>query len=141
MNLLGQSYLRQSAIGKFPSPRETEVLGDVSPAVFDQAIERGTVTPGQLVQLGLVWKGNTNFLGWGGGAPSLNPGFRAKLAYVMAHRYLQLGQIDDASQFFAMAERESPPESPAALLAARSERLLKEGKEQVSLSGTPGDAP
>lgn len=72
----------------------------------------GKIGKSQSLQLLLAWKGISNFLGWGGVAPSLQPGLRGKLAYIMGHRYLRLGKPDDAKTFFQTAIGDAPKDSP-----------------------------
>src|SRR5690606_25840552 len=91
--------LRLSAVGKSPISSEWEVIRKLSVAIFDQAIERGTLTPPQFIQLGLTWKRRTNSHGWGGIASQLDPKSRASLAYVMAHRDLHLAMAIEAAEF------------------------------------------
>ena len=74
------------------------------------------LTKVQLVQLLAAWKGISNFLGWGGITPSLDPPFRAPLAYVMG-RYRALGKLREAADLFATAAADAPGDSPVWRLA------------------------
>jgi len=67
----------------------------------------GQFSKPQMLQLLLTWKGVTNFLGWGGLAPQLAPQLRGPLAYVMAHRYIQLQRHDDAKMFLGTAQADA----------------------------------
>ena len=95
---------------------------------FVAVTDEGTVSQTQMIQLALAWKGITNFLGWAGVAPNLQPNLRGPIAYVMGHRYLRLGQPKDASMFFNTALTDAPNGSPLATMAqAELDRLLPSG--------------
>jgi hypothetical protein len=72
----------------------------------------------------LAWTGTAGFLGWGGLAPTLQPRIRGPLAYVLGHRFLGMGQRDDAVAAFHAAVADGPPGSPLRRLAqAQLDRL------------------
>src|SRR4029077_15687753 len=81
----------------------------------------------QMIALTLTWKGTTNFLGWGGVAPGLEPSLRGPLAYVLGQRYLtRLKMPAEALPFFETAVRDAPPGSSLQRLAqAEVDRLKK----------------
>jgi hypothetical protein len=83
----------------------------------------------QLISLVLTWKGTTNFLGWSGLAPNLDPSLRGPLAYVLGHRYsLRLKKPAEAITFFQTAVRDAPPNSALGRLAQAEIDRLKKNK-------------
>jgi hypothetical protein len=78
----------------------------------------------RVAQLGLTWKGTTNFFGWGSAGPALPPGVRGPMAYVLGFRFEKLGRPKDARAFFDTARKVALPGSPLARLAqAQLDRL------------------
>src|SRR5690606_540504 len=91
--------------GAFPTPLDAEqdaiLWGVLSQGLDD--FTRDKLGKSQLLQLGLTWKGTTNFLGWASVAPRLDPNLRAPLSYVMGHRFLVLKKPAEAEMFFRTA--------------------------------------
>jgi hypothetical protein len=77
------------------------------------------------VQMAFAWKGTTNFLGWGGLAPSLDPGLRGPLAYVLGHRYQRLGRTESVAEFFRTAQRDAAAGSVLSKLAQAELKRLE----------------
>jgi hypothetical protein len=72
----------------------------------------GKLNIAQVFQVFQSWRGSTNFLGWGGVAPTLDPAVRGPLAYLLGHRYRRLGQpASVVNNFFRAAEKDAPPNS------------------------------
>ncbi len=98
-------YVRQqgTADGKL-SPEQEEVLWSLFYRLWQDYLAENIQTA-QVASLGMTWKGYTNFLGWGGAAPSFKPDMRAPLAYLFGLRYLKLKQPQQAAEFFREAQR------------------------------------
>ena len=111
----------------FPGPLNADLEG----VLWDVAEKLHTVhvtsklNTAQIFQLGLTWKGTTNFLGWSGVAPSLEPSLRGPLAFVFGHRYLRLNQTKEAANFFRTAVQDSQPPSALRRLAQQELDRLK----------------
>ena len=122
--LLVNEGLVQGAFPQDPSPEQAEIAWQAACEVYQGVARTGKIENSQLLQLVLAWKGVTNLFGWAGVAPSLEPGFRGKLAYIMGHRYLKLGKSDDAKALFRTAVADAPKGSPLARLAQADLDLL-----------------
>jgi hypothetical protein len=83
---------------------------------FLAAALQGSVTKAQGFQLAMSWKGTTSIFGWAGVAPSLPPNLRGPTAYIMGQRYLRLGRLKDAAEFFRMAAKDAAAGSELAQL-------------------------
>ena len=59
----------------------------------------------------MTWKGNAGMLGWAGASPGLDPTFRGPAAWLFGHRFLRLGQPEQARAFFAVAAKETAADS------------------------------
>jgi tetratricopeptide (TPR) repeat protein len=114
---------RQGAFIGATSPEQDALLWKLCEDGHTAFVNRRLSLP-QLIQIGLSWKGTTNFLGWAGVAPGLDPALRGPLAYLLGHRYLRLSRPADAATFFRTALADAPPDSPLRRLAqAELERL------------------
>ncbi len=100
--LLANALICQGAFGDQLSKDQDELVWQVS-SEFSQKVRDSSISNAQIVQLGLAWKGVTNFLGWGGIAQSLEAKQRGQVAYVLGHRYLRLKQTEDAVKMFREA--------------------------------------
>ena len=122
------SLLRKEGFvaGTVITPEHDELLWNLCEEIW-QSIRAGKLEHGHLLQMGLTWKGTTNFLGWGGLSPSLakQPSLRGPLAYVMGQRLLRLGQAPaQAVPLFRTALGDAPEGSPLRRLAeAELQRL------------------
>jgi len=114
--LLGLEILKQGAFTKGMTPEQEEVVWAILQKWADLFLS-GKMSRTQLLQLGLTWKGTTNFLGWGSVAPALPPEVRGGLAYLFGHRFLHLGKKAEASTFFRTASADAPEGSPLRRLA------------------------
>ena len=85
---------------------------------------RGQIPPTMIVSIGLAWKGQTGFLGWGG---VLAPNIRGPAAYLIGLRYVRvLKKPADAVKLFQTARDDAVPGSPLRTLAeAELARLMK----------------
>ena len=70
-----------------------------------------------MLQLALSWKGTTNFLGWGGLAPKLEPSLRGPIALVLGHQYRRLNKPADSLAAFKIAAADAPEGSTLRKLA------------------------
>ena len=133
MVLASSEWARQRGFDGNANSEQEQLLEQMAGDVFDGIFIHGTIRSTQMVQLGLTWKGVTNYLGWQGVASTLEPGLRARVAYVMAHRYIRLNNRDQAALFLEQAATDLPKDSPLAELATEDHRLLKAGHGKVSL--------
>ena len=104
---IAAEYARRGAFDRDLSPAEEnqvwEMVESAVPAFLENRLGQG-----QLIQLLLSWKGTTNFLGWGGVAPTLDPTLRGPMAYVVGHRLLRLGKPADATRLLKTALADAP---------------------------------
>ena len=118
--LIAAEALRQGALPKELSAEQESVLWQTVTSAYNQFVKTQSLTERHFLQFALTWKGTTNFLGWGGVAPSLKPPFRAQLAYVFGHRYRdRLKRSQEAIAFFRTAAQDSPPGSTLQRLAQK----------------------
>ena len=85
------------------SPDQEEVAFETIGAAMDGMVYDGSIQMGQVVQLALTWKGQSGFIGWGAVGPTLDPKVRAGFAYTFAHRYIAMGNKDQAIKFLETA--------------------------------------
>jgi hypothetical protein len=117
--VLGATELaRQTAFGGQWTDQQEELVWTVAAETFDLQ-NAGKLSAAQALNLAMTWKGLTNFLGWGGLAPTLDPVYRSKVAYLFAHRYLALGKREEATRFRQTVLTDSPPDSQAYRLASQ----------------------
>ncbi|MBM4034856.1 MAG: serine/threonine protein kinase [Planctomycetes bacterium] len=115
--------LRADALGGTPSEEQDALAWGVAQDFVGLYCE-GRLSVAQVAQAFLTWKGTTNFLGWAGLAPSLEPKSRGPLAYLLGRRYLRLGKPKEAADFFRTALADAAPDSPLRRLAqAELDRL------------------
>ncbi len=126
MVLMGQAFVRSKAFGGVVSDEQDELLWQIMTRSHSDLLEGGKLKMPQLMQLGIAWKGTTNFLGWGGVAPSLDPEYRAMVAWMLGHRFLLLGRRDDAVKFFETAVRDATADSLTARLSLNDLQLARE---------------
>lgn len=98
-------YIRAGGMPAKLSADQDAVLWGVCEKLHHEYVSAKFGVP-QFLALTLTWKGTTNFLGWDGIAPSLDPKLRGPLAYVVGFRYLRLLRPDDARRFFETALRD-----------------------------------
>lgn len=126
--LLGAEFVHQTAMPRELSAEQQEVVWTAADKIYLASMEDKLQTP-QFFSLLLTWKGTTNFLGWGGLAPNLDPALRGALAYVIGQRYLlRLQKPAEALTFFQTALRDAPPNSALARLAQAEVDRLKKAK-------------
>ncbi|MBI1312832.1 protein kinase [bacterium] len=133
MLLMGQAFLRSKALDGVVTDEQDEVLWQAMRRSHRDLLELGKLKMPQLMQLALAWKGTTNFLGWGGVAPTLDADYRATMSWIFGHRFLRLGRRDDALKFFETAIRDAPADSLTADVARRDLELLRQNQGSVSL--------
>lgn len=97
---------RQGCLSGEPSAEEDAALWEVAMMSCDAARERN-LAKDQFLKLFLSWKGITGVLGWGGVRGTLEPGYRAGMAYVFGKRCLMLGKREEALGLFTEAEAEA----------------------------------
>ena len=124
--VIGYTLLRENALPRQVSPEQDQFAWDLMEDLWRRHHTTDTLSRDMMLSLALTWKGTTNFLGWSGVAPKLEPSFRGPIAYIMGHRYLRLNYPDSARDFFQTALKNAPPNSTLARLAqAEIERLGK----------------
>ena len=116
--------VRNSMAGDVTGEQE-ELVWQLATDVFERVVHKGEIGRIQLMQLAAAWKGIAGILGWGGVRPQLQPAFRGRLAYVLAHRYIRLKQLDDAANLFEAAVTDATAGSSLATLAATDLQLLR----------------
>ncbi len=100
--LVAMETVRHGCLDRPLTPDEDEVLWQLVGDLFT-AYRAGKVNAAQLFQMAQTWRGSTNFLGWAGLAPSLEPRLRGPLAYFAGHRYRRLGKAAEVERFFRAA--------------------------------------
>jgi WD40 repeat protein/tetratricopeptide (TPR) repeat protein/predicted Ser/Thr protein kinase len=86
----------------------------------------GKINLGQLVPIGLTWKGTSGVLGWGSLAPSLPRAKRGPLAYVFGQRYARvLHKPAEAASFFRTALADAGSDERLRRLAQKELDRLK----------------
>lgn len=101
--LVAADILREGAWQEPPTPDEDALLWKLVEDIYS-AYMSGQIKMGQIVALGLTWKGTSGFLGWGSLAPNLQPERRGPLAYVFGCRYARILQKPtEAAAFFRTA--------------------------------------
>jgi len=137
--LLGQTFFRQKAFEGILSTAQDQTLWDFVAEGHSRVLETGTLKASQLMQLALTWKGTTNFVGWGGVAPTLPKEFRAKAAWVFGHRFMRLGKPVEAKQFLETALKDAPPNSELSRIVQQDLELLQQERVRLLVeSEVPG---
>jgi tRNA A-37 threonylcarbamoyl transferase component Bud32/tetratricopeptide (TPR) repeat protein len=116
LRLIFCEIARQGATGEDIRPALDTYLWETA-GRFLSRYATGEIADGDLLFLILAWAGNAGALGWGGVASRLEPSLRADAAYMFGHRFLRLGQAEQAREFFATALRDAPPDAPVRPLA------------------------
>ena len=107
LQLAGATILRLNGFGGTISVEQEDMIWRTMESLFDEIVLNGRVKATQIAQLGLAWKGVTNFIGWGGVAPQLEPEMRAQLAWLMAYRALLKGNSSQAVTYFETVIRDT----------------------------------
>ena len=81
-----------------------------------------------MLQLALSWKGTTNFLGWGGLAPKLEPSLRGPIALVLGHQYRRLNKPADSLAAFKIAAADARRVRPSASSRRRRSPHRSDGR-------------
>jgi len=124
MLVIAFEAMRQTGMGTEVTDEQDAVVWELVEAGYSALFETGAVSKAQMFQLALTWKGITNFLGWAGVAPALEPELRGPIAYILGHRYLRLNRPEDARTFFRSARDDAPDGSRLKALAqAELDRL------------------
>ena len=98
--LMFQEIFRDEAFSGHYTPEQEELVWRAVGDLYTALCRTGKLDKLKILQFIWAWKGMSNFLGWGGLSPKLEPGLRGPLAYVIGHRYFQLKQPDDAKVCF-----------------------------------------
>jgi hypothetical protein len=116
--LLLTAVLQQAAFPGPLSPEQDELLWNFV-ADLHAALLAGKFTETQLLAASLTFKGTPRVpgLSWKGLAETLEPRIRGPAAYLVGHRYLRLGNPQDAESFFRVAVADAQRGSPLRRLA------------------------
>jgi len=117
-------YFRAGAVGDKLSAEQDEIFWNISEKMH-RDYTSGKIAAPQFLALLLTWKGTTNFLGWDGVAPSLDPFARSHIAYVLGFRFQRLQRLDDARRFFEIAVRDGADSAALQRLAQLELARLK----------------
>jgi hypothetical protein len=124
--------VRQGAFTGAIATADDELLWKLAERLYAAYVD-GRFPPPRVIQLALAWKGATNFAGWAGVAPSLEPGLRGPLAYVLGHRYRRLKRDREAETLFRTAFEDAPAESDLRRLAeTQLERLAPDASIETT---------
>lgn len=115
---------RHDAFAAKTSAEQEEIIWQLATRALDH-LQQGHINSAHGLQLGMAWNGTTNFLGWGGVAPSLSPELRGPAAYVLGHRYLKRNLRDDARMLFTTAAQDARQGSPLQRLAREALAAIK----------------
>ena len=134
------SFVRQDAFGGELSEAQEQLVWSAAEDSFEGLTQTGKLQAPQIVQLGLTWKGTTNFLGWAGVVPALEStselrDLRGRLAYILAHRFLQRKDRPQAEEFLRTALKDAPADSDLARLAQTDLDLLAADKGRLIVLG------
>ncbi|MBW3600408.1 MAG: hypothetical protein KY475_24485, partial [Planctomycetes bacterium] len=135
--LAASQYAADVAFGGTPTIAQQDAIWNAFSEALDQLVKQKRLNAAQVAQLGLSWKGTTNFLGWQGVAPSLDPSLRGPLAYVLAHRYVRLNNLPQAERLLQTVVDDAPADSALAGLAREELLLVKEGQARLQLKRDP----
>lgn len=107
LQLAGATLCRISAFGGTVSPEQEEGLWKMMELLFDSVVTNGKVKTTHITQIGIAWKGITNFLGWSGVAPQLEPALRTRLAWLLGNRAARRGDTAAAVMYFETVLKDS----------------------------------
>jgi tetratricopeptide (TPR) repeat protein/predicted Ser/Thr protein kinase len=127
--LAGQQVARQGAFPEGVSPEQEELLWDLGQGLGDEymAARFGT---SQLLVLATVWKGQTLFWPSVAGALKDRPDIRGSLAYLLAHRLLQLNKPQEAARLLQSAAADAKPKTIL-------ERLVRSDLDRLKTAAPP----
>lgn len=126
------SFARLRGLARPMSQQELSLLQSVFEQLMVAYLDHNTIETAQVMQLGLTWKGTTNFLGWDSVRKTLKPEFRDQLAYLFGHRMLVINQTAKSKPFFELAAQQS--HNPTlAKLAEESLQMLADQTGLVQL--------
>lgn len=97
--MVAYEKVRQDLFSGTPSAEEDVVIWRAVSGLANLYLS-GKLNKAQGLQLALAWKGTSGIFGWSGVAPALPKEIRAEVTYLMCHRYLKLGQTDEARKWF-----------------------------------------
>ena len=124
IKLAGMAYATITAFGE---PYGGQVPPEIEPEMWlglgetvDRAIGSGDWSDRQTMQLGLAWKGQSGFLGWGGVRATMDDPFRARMALLLGCRERTKGRPEVARSYFEEAASLAGAD-PKTVAAARSQ--------------------
>ena len=146
IQLGGTEFLCLGSMSDGRTNEQEEIVWDLCRQLLD-ATASGKFNGTQLLEMALTWRGVTNFAGWDGLKPTLDPSLRGPLAYVMGHRLLVKQLPAEAQKLFADALADAPADSPLAELArfevehaSQRQQLAELAQELAQAAQDPMDA-
>ncbi len=102
ISLCATQKFRQDLVTGEPSAELDEQLWQTAKELIEGVVT-GRLRKTQVIQIGLAYKGVSGALGWEGVAPTLEPGLRGKVAYLLGLRYTRLNRSREAQACFQTA--------------------------------------
>ncbi len=102
---------------KRPLAAEEDELGWGAARGWVKGYRTGRIAMGQLLQLGMSYRGVVDGLGWAGLAPKLPPELRGPIAYFLGFRLEEMARPDVAAALWKTAQRDAPEGSALRRLA------------------------
>lgn len=136
--LAASTYAQQNAFRGDMDQQQKQIVWDCLKKLLDAYLIDGTLSAPQLVQFGLAWKGTTNFLGWGGLAPTLSPEIRGQIAYLLAHRYLLRNNPQQAKLFLQQAVDDAQEDAGLHTIAKGDLQMVNNGHGRLLVNVPDG---
>ena len=134
--LLASEFLVHGTIGRESVPTEIDgVIWTLSNYLVNE-YRTNEIGISDLLLLASAWKGEMGKLGWDSLAQRFaeSPSQRARLAYVLGHRHVRLGNLASAKELFASAQADAVEGTTVSRLASEDHALLNDGNRLVSCS-------
>ncbi|MCA9224268.1 MAG: protein kinase [Planctomycetales bacterium] len=120
--LMSSGTVAVSLMGRVGDNAFMSLLNRLAEELMQSMLTTQRLGPGQVAQLGMTWKGTTNFFGWKGVRPSLNDFEAQAVALIMAHRFVKIDAA--SSEIEAMWDQASEGHDPIVTELARQGREL-----------------
>ncbi|QDT11699.1 serine/threonine-protein kinase [Planctomycetes bacterium K23_9] len=138
--LAAYELMIQGAFNSVASEQDRNEAWAIADRIVQGVLIDNSLSMAQAMQLGLTWKGTTNFLGWSGVNQTLDDSLRARLAYVMGHRMIGKGDLASAKTFFDESQSLEGADPQTRQLAAKSLELLEAKKGIIKFNWNGDDA-
>jgi tetratricopeptide (TPR) repeat protein len=116
MYLAAEQKFKQDLLTGEPNAEMEEQLWQIVSSLAE-GIFSGRINKRQAIQISLAYKGTMNVFGWKGVAPTLEPGLRAKLAFLLGLRFSRKKETRDAETLFRTTIADAPADSVLRKLA------------------------